>query len=62
MLSGTYRSRPHLGIGANTLNLDQSTPVNSSYGPLRGFGIVSVVTLAYCLAASLVRKNPAMAS
>jgi uncharacterized protein len=48
------RTGPAIMIACVSALLGFGTLINSSYGPLRTFGIVSVVTLTCCLASSIV--------
>jgi predicted RND superfamily exporter protein len=48
------RTGPAIMIACVSAILGFGTLINSSYGPLRMFGVVSVVTLTCCLAASIV--------
>jgi hypothetical protein len=48
------RTGPAIMIACGSALIGFGTLVNSSYGPLRIFGIVSVVTLTCCLASSIV--------
>jgi predicted RND superfamily exporter protein len=48
------RTGAAVAIACTTALIGFGTLINSSYGPLRAFGTASVVTLACCLAASLL--------
>jgi predicted RND superfamily exporter protein len=48
------RTGPAIIIACATALIGFGTLINSSYGPLHGFGIVSIVTLTCCLTASIV--------
>jgi predicted RND superfamily exporter protein len=48
------RTGPAIMIACVSALCGFGTLINSSYGPLRIFGIVSVVTLTCCLASSIV--------
>ena len=48
------RTGPAIVIACVTALIGFGTLVNSSYGPLHVFGLVSLVTLSCCLVASIV--------